>query len=56
MAPDQYASEGISLSRPIYLISFSVLVLDILSGKRNSCSHQCDDFISLIVEYLSLYI
>ena len=51
MAPE-YASEGIfSIKSDVF--SFGVLVLEILSGKRNSGSHQCGDFINLI-GYVSL--
>ncbi|CAL4889896.1 unnamed protein product [Urochloa decumbens] len=46
MAPE-YASEGIfSIKSDVF--SFGVLVLEILTGKRNSGSHQCGDFINLI--------
>jgi serine/threonine protein kinase len=46
MAPE-YASEGIfSIKSDVF--SFGVLVLEILSGKRNSGSDQCGDFINLI--------
>ncbi|KAL6643359.1 hypothetical protein ACP70R_019024 [Stipagrostis hirtigluma subsp. patula] len=46
MAPE-YASEGIfSIKSDVF--SFGVLVLEIISGKRNSGSHQCGDFINLI--------
>jgi len=46
MAPE-YASEGIfSIKSDVF--SFGVLVLEILSGKRNSGSHQCGNFINLI--------
>ncbi|KAL6599323.1 hypothetical protein ACP70R_045817 [Stipagrostis hirtigluma subsp. patula] len=46
MAPE-YASEGIfSIKSDVF--SFDVLVLEILSGKRNFGSHQCGDFINLI--------
>ncbi|CAL4932594.1 unnamed protein product [Urochloa decumbens] len=46
MAPE-YASEGIfSIKSDVF--SFGVLVLEILSGKRNSGSYQCGDFINLI--------
>ncbi|WVZ57879.1 hypothetical protein U9M48_008214 [Paspalum notatum var. saurae] len=46
MAPE-YASEGIfSIKSDVF--SFGVLVLEILSGKRNSGSHQYGDFINLI--------
>jgi hypothetical protein len=51
MAPE-YASEGIfSIKSDVF--SFGVLVLEILSGKRNSGSDQCGDFINLI-GYVSL--
>ncbi|KAF7024641.1 LOW QUALITY PROTEIN: hypothetical protein CFC21_036954 [Triticum aestivum] len=43
MAPE-YASQGIfSIKSDVF--SFGVLTLEILSGKRNSGSHQCGDFI-----------
>ncbi|CAL4915890.1 unnamed protein product [Urochloa decumbens] len=46
MAPE-YASEGIfSIKSDVF--SFGVLVLEILSGKRNSGSNQFGDFINLI--------
>ncbi|KAJ1295820.1 hypothetical protein BS78_01G252200 [Paspalum vaginatum] len=46
MAPE-YASEGIfSIKSDVF--SFGVLVLEILSGKRNSGSHQCGDFVNFI--------
>ncbi|KAL6642583.1 hypothetical protein ACP70R_020764 [Stipagrostis hirtigluma subsp. patula] len=46
MAPE-YASEGIfSIKSDVF--SFGVLILEILSGKRNSGSHQCGDFINLL--------
>ncbi|CAN6299941.1 unnamed protein product, partial [Urochloa humidicola] len=46
MAPE-YASEGIfSIKSDVF--SFGVLVLEILSGKRNSGSNQIGDFINLI--------
>ncbi|CAL4931952.1 unnamed protein product [Urochloa decumbens] len=46
MAPE-YASEGIfSIKSDVF--SFGVLVLEIITGKRNSGSHQCGDFINLI--------
>nr|CAB3495090.1 unnamed protein product [Digitaria exilis] len=46
MAPE-YASEGIfSIKSDVF--SFGVLVLEILSGKRNSGSQQCGGFINLI--------
>jgi serine/threonine protein kinase len=51
MAPE-YASEGIfSIKSDVF--SFGVLVLEILSGKRNSGSQQCGGFINLI-GYVSL--
>ncbi|CAD6212264.1 unnamed protein product [Miscanthus lutarioriparius] len=46
MAPE-YASEGI-FSFKSDVFSFGVLVLEILSGKRNSGSDQCGDFINLV--------
>jgi hypothetical protein len=53
MAPE-YASEGIfSVKSDVF--SFGVLVLEIITGKRNSGSHQCGDFINLI-GYVSLAI
>uniref|UniRef100_M8AP60 non-specific serine/threonine protein kinase n=1 Tax=Aegilops tauschii TaxID=37682 RepID=M8AP60_AEGTA len=46
MAPE-YASQGIfSIKSDVF--SFGVLTLEILSGKRNSGSHQCGDFIYLL--------
>ena len=52
MAPE-YASEGLfSIKSDVF--SFGVLVLEILSGKRNSGSHQCGDFINLL-GYVSSY-
>ncbi|GJN12388.1 hypothetical protein PR202_ga30661 [Eleusine coracana subsp. coracana] len=46
MAPE-YSSEGLfSIKSDVF--SFGVLVLEILSGKRNSGSHQCGDFINLL--------
>ncbi|XP_062200413.1 cysteine-rich receptor-like protein kinase 44 [Phragmites australis] len=46
MAPE-YASEGIfSIKSDVF--SFGVIILEILSGKRNSGSHQCGDFINLL--------
>ncbi|XBH80017.1 hypothetical protein VPH35_105846 [Triticum aestivum] len=46
MAPE-YAAEGI-LSIKSDVFSFGVVVLEILSGKRNSGSKQCGDFINLL--------
>ena len=44
MAPE-YASEGLfSIKSDVF--SFGVLVLEILSGKRNS--HECGNFINLL--------
>ena len=52
MAPE-YASEGLfSIKSDVF--SFGVLTLEILSGKRNSGSHQCGDFINLL-GYVSFY-
>ncbi|VAI70189.1 unnamed protein product [Triticum turgidum subsp. durum] len=46
MAPE-YASEGLfSIKSDVF--SFGVLILEILSGKRNSGSHQCGGFINLL--------
>ncbi|CAN6318979.1 unnamed protein product [Urochloa humidicola] len=46
MAPE-YASEGIfSIKSDVF--SFGVLILEIISGKRNSGTQQCGDFINLI--------
>ncbi|KAL6906273.1 hypothetical protein ACP4OV_003874 [Aristida adscensionis] len=46
MAPE-YASEGIfSIKSDVF--SFGVLILEILSGTRNSGSNQCGDFINLL--------
>nr|UIX27067.1 CRK3 [Triticum aestivum] len=46
MAPE-YASEGLfSIKSDVF--SFGVLILEILSGKRNSDSHQCGGFINLL--------
>jgi serine/threonine protein kinase len=46
MAPE-YASEGIySIKSDVF--SFGVLLLEILSGKRNSGFHQHEDFLNLL--------
>jgi serine/threonine protein kinase len=46
MAPE-YASEGIfSIKSDVF--SFGVIMLEILSGIRNSGSKQCGDFINLL--------
>ncbi|CAM0144796.1 unnamed protein product [Urochloa decumbens] len=46
MAPE-YASEGIfSVKSDVY--SFEVLLLEIVSGKRNSGHHHCGDFVNLL--------
>ncbi|VAH69459.1 unnamed protein product [Triticum turgidum subsp. durum] len=46
MSPE-YASEGIySIKSDVF--SFGVLFLEILSGKRNSRFHQCEDFLNLL--------
>jgi hypothetical protein len=51
MAPE-YASEGIfSIKSDVF--SFGVLILEILSGKRNSGNHDYGDFIN-ILGYVSL--
>ena len=46
MSPE-YASEGIySVKSDVF--SFGVLLLEILSGRRNSGFHQYEDFINLL--------
>ncbi|KAK3157311.1 hypothetical protein QOZ80_2AG0119150 [Eleusine coracana subsp. coracana] len=46
MAPE-YASEGMfSIKSDVF--SFGVIILEIVSGKRNSGTHQCGDFINLL--------
>uniref|UniRef100_A0A0D3HNR0 Protein kinase domain-containing protein n=1 Tax=Oryza barthii TaxID=65489 RepID=A0A0D3HNR0_9ORYZ len=46
MAPE-YASEGLfSIKSDVF--SFGVLILEIVSGKRNSGFHQCGDFFTLL--------
>ncbi|PNT76602.1 hypothetical protein BRADI_1g50161v3 [Brachypodium distachyon] len=46
MAPE-YASEGVfSIKSDVF--SFGVIIFEILSGKRNSGSQQCGDFINLL--------
>ncbi|TVU00575.1 hypothetical protein EJB05_53986, partial [Eragrostis curvula] len=46
MAPE-YASDGLfSIKSDVF--SFGVLMLEIISGKRNSGRHQCGDFINLL--------
>jgi len=46
MAPE-YASEGLfSIKSDVF--SFGVLILEIISGKRNSSLHQYGDFINLL--------
>uniref|UniRef100_K4ALZ6 Uncharacterized protein n=1 Tax=Setaria italica TaxID=4555 RepID=K4ALZ6_SETIT len=53
MAPE-YASEGLfSIKSDVF--SFGVLVLEILSGKRNSGSHECGDFINILGYAWQLY-
>ncbi|KAL6592403.1 hypothetical protein ACP70R_049456 [Stipagrostis hirtigluma subsp. patula] len=46
MAPE-YASEGLfSIKSDVF--SFGVLILEIISGKRNSNIHDCGDFINIL--------
>ena len=52
MSPE-YASEGIySIKSDVF--SFGVLLLEILTGKRNSGSHQYEDFLNLL-GYVSIF-
>ena len=52
MSPE-YAYKGIySVKSDVF--SFGVLLLEILSGKRNSSSHQFGDFLNLL-GYVSIY-
>ncbi|XBI87104.1 hypothetical protein VPH35_025236 [Triticum aestivum] len=45
--PPEYASEGIfSIKSDVF--SFGVVIFEIISGKRNSGSRQCGDFINLL--------
>jgi serine/threonine protein kinase len=46
MAPE-YASQG-HFSMKSDVFSFGVLVLEILSGKRNFGNHQCGAYINLL--------
>uniref|UniRef100_J3N0S9 Uncharacterized protein n=1 Tax=Oryza brachyantha TaxID=4533 RepID=J3N0S9_ORYBR len=46
MAPE-YASEG-HFSPKSDVFSFGVIILEIISGKRNASVHQCEDFINLL--------
>ncbi|CAN6299943.1 unnamed protein product [Urochloa humidicola] len=53
MAPE-YASEGLfSIKSDVF--SFGVLILEILSGKRNSGSHECGEFINILGYAWQLY-
>ncbi|XP_035815841.1 G-type lectin S-receptor-like serine/threonine-protein kinase RKS1 isoform X3 [Zea mays] len=53
MAPE-YASEGLfSVKSDVF--SFGVLVLEIISGKRNSGIHECGDFINILGYTWQLY-
>ncbi|WVZ57880.1 hypothetical protein U9M48_008215 [Paspalum notatum var. saurae] len=53
MAPE-YASEGLfSIKSDVF--SFGVIILEILSGKKNSGSHDCGDFINILGYAWQLY-
>jgi hypothetical protein len=52
MAPE-YASAGI-FSTKSDVFSFGVLILEIISGTRNSCFHQFGDFFNLL-GYVSIF-
>jgi len=55
MAPE-YASEGLySIKSDVF--SFGVLILEIITGKRNSGFHQHEDFLNLLgyVSLLQIY-
>jgi len=53
MAPE-YASEGLfSIKSDVF--SFGVIILEILSGKRNSGSNDCGDFINILGYAWQLY-
>lgn len=46
MAPE-YSSEGL-FSPKSDVFSFGVIILEIISGKRNASLDQCEDFINLL--------